>query len=174
MFAQLGYQCLVIDADLRRPQCHRALRVNNDRGLTDFLVGQEQLDKVIKSTAVANLAVLNCGAAAPNPAELIGSQKMRDALQQLKTHYDFILIDSPPVMPVSDAVVLSNLVDGVVFVVRGQDTPKNWVKSALSELRGERSKLLGVVLNRVDLRSADYEDYYQPYDGDYYSSVRLA
>ena len=174
MFAQLGYQCLVIDADLRRPQCHRALRVNNDRGLTDFLVGQEQLDQVIKPTAVANLAVLNCGAAAPNPTELIGSQKMRDLLQQLKSRYDFILIDSPPVMPVSDAVVLSNLVDGVVFVVRGQDTPKNWVKSALSELRGERSKLLGVVLNRVDLRSADYEDYYQSYDGDYYSSVRLA
>ena len=77
-------------------------------------------------------------------------------------------------MPVSDAVVLSNMVDGVVFVVRGQDTPKNWVKSALSELRGERTKLLGVVLNRVDLRSADYEDYYQYYDGEYYSSVRLA
>jgi len=174
MFAHLGYNCLVIDADLRRPQCHRALRVNNDRGLTDFLVGQEKLEQVIKPTPVANLSVLNCGAAAPNPAELIGSQNMQDALEQLKSRFDFILIDSPPVMPVSDAVVLSNMVDGVVFVVRGQDTPKNWVKGALSELRRERSKLLGVVLNRVDLRSADYEDYYQYYDGEYYSSVRLA
>ncbi|MGE5215452.1 MAG: GumC family protein [Chloroflexota bacterium] len=174
MFAHLGYNCLVIDADLRRPQCHRALRVNNDRGLTDFLVGQERLDQVIKPTSVANLSVLNCGATAPNPAELIGSHKMQDALDQLKTRFDFVLIDSPPVMPVSDAVVLSNLVDGVVFVVRGQDTPKQWVKGALSELRRERSKLLGVVLNRVDLRSADYEDYYQYYDGEYYSSVRLA
>ncbi|HMA82416.1 MAG TPA: CpsD/CapB family tyrosine-protein kinase, partial [Candidatus Binatia bacterium] len=151
-----------------------ALRVNNDRGLTDFLVGQERLEQVIKPTTVANLSVLNCGAAAPNPAELIGSQRMQDALEQLKARFDFILIDSPPVMPVSDAVVLSNLVDGVVFVVRGQDTPKHWVKGALSELRRERSKLLGVVLNRVDLRSADYEDYYQYYDGEYYSSVRLA
>ena len=174
MFAHLGYNCLVIDADLRRPQCHRALRVNNDRGLTDFLVGQERLEQVIKPTTVANLSVLNCGASAPNPAELIGSQRMQDALEQLKARFDFILIDSPPVMPVSDAVVLSNLVDGVVFVVRGQDTPKHWVKGALSELRRERSKLLGVVLNRVDLRSADYEDYYQYYDGEYYSSVRLA
>ena len=174
MFAHLGYNCLVIDADLRRPQCHRALRVNNDRGLTDFLVGQERLEQVIKPTSVANLSVLNCGAPAPNPAELIGSQKMQDALEQLKTRFDFILIDSPPVMPVSDAVVLSNMVDGVIFVVRGQNTPKNWVKSALSELRNERTKLLGVVLNRVDLRSADYEDYYQYYDGEYYSSVRLA
>ena len=174
MFAHLGYNCLVIDADLRRPQCHRALRVNNESGLTDFLVGQKPLEQVIKPTAVENLSVLNCGSAAPNPAELIGSQKMQAALEQLKTRYDFILIDSPPVMPVSDAVVLSNMVDGVVFVVRGQDTPKKWVKSALSELRNERTKLLGVVLNRVDLRSADYEDYYQYYDGEYYSSVRLA
>jgi capsular exopolysaccharide synthesis family protein len=165
---------LVIDADLRRPQCHRALRVNNDRGLTDFLVGQEPLDNVIKPTSVGNLAVLNSGAPAPNPTELISSQKMHDALEQLKTRYDFIFIDSPPVMPVSDAVVLSNMVDGVVFVVRGQDTPKNWIKSALAELRNERSKLLGVVLNRVDMKSADYDDYYQNYDGEYYSSMRLA
>jgi polysaccharide biosynthesis transport protein len=174
MFAHLGYNCLVIDADLRRPQCHRALRVNNDRGLTDFLVGQQGLDQVIQSTSVANLSVLNCGATAPNPAELIGSQRMRDALERLKERFDFIFIDSPPVMPVSDAVILSNVVDGVVFVVRGQDTPKNWVKGALAELRGERTQLLGVVLNRVDLRSGDYADYYQYYDGEYYSSVRLA
>ncbi|MGH7794168.1 MAG: GumC family protein [Candidatus Binatia bacterium] len=174
MFAHLGYNCLVIDADLRRPQCHRALRVNNDRGLTDFLVGQAAMEQVIKRTSVANLSVLNCGAGAPNPAELIGSQKMQDGLKALKQCYDFILIDSPPVIPVSDAVILATLVDGVVFVVRGQDTPKNWVKGALAELNSGRAKLLGVVLNRVDLRSADYQGYYQYYDGEYYSSVRLA
>jgi capsular exopolysaccharide synthesis family protein len=173
-FAHLGYNCLVIDADLRRPQCHRALRVENDRGLTDFLVGQAAIEQVIKRTSVANLSVLNCGAAAPNPAELIGSQKMQAGLNELKQRYDFILIDSPPVMPVSDAVVLATLVDGVVFVVRGQDTPKNWVKGALAELHSGRAKLLGVVLNRVDLRNAEYQGYYQYYDGEYYSSVRLA
>jgi capsular exopolysaccharide synthesis family protein len=173
MFSRSNYNCLVIDADLRRPHCHRALRVSNDRGLTDFLVGQERLDAVIKTTSVTNLSVLNCGAAAPNPAELLGSQKMRDLLEELKRRFDFIFIDSPPVMPVSDAVMLANLVEAVVFVVRGQATPKKWVQDALGELRRERAKLLGVVLNRIDLRSGDYENHYQYYDGEYYSSLRL-
>jgi polysaccharide biosynthesis transport protein len=175
MFAQLGYNCLVIDADLRRPSCHRALRVSNDRGLTDFLVGQEALANVIKLTPIANLSVLNCGSIAPNPTELIASKKMRDALDNLKERFDFVFIDSPPVMPVSDAIVLSTMVDGVVYVVRGQETPKHMVKAAISQLRNDhQAKILGVLLNRVDVRSAYYDDYYVHGGDDYYSSVRLA
>jgi polysaccharide biosynthesis transport protein len=175
MFAQLGYNCLVIDADLRRPSCHRALRVSNDRGLTDFLVGQEALANVIKPTPIANLSVLNCGAAAPNPTELIASKKMRDALDNLKERFDFVFIDSPPVMPVSDAIVLSTMVDGVVYIVRGQETSKNMVKAAISQLKNDhQAKILGVLLNRVDVRAAEYDDYYVHDDDDYYSSVRLA
>jgi len=175
MFAQLGYNCLVIDADLRRPSCHRALRVSNDRGLTDFLVGQEALANVIKPTPIANLSVLNCGAVAPNPTELIASKKMRDALDNLKERFDFVLVDSPPVMPVSDAIVLSTMVDGVVYVVRGQETPKNTVKAAISQLKNDhQAKILGVLLNRVDVRAAEYDDYYVHDGDDYYSSVRLA
>jgi capsular exopolysaccharide synthesis family protein len=174
MFAQLGYKCLVIDADLRRPSCHRALRVDNDQGLTDVLVGQKNLWHAVKPTSITNLSVLNSGMAAPNPAELIGSQKLQQVLNELKNHHDFILIDSPPVIPVSDAVVLSTMVDGVVFVVRGQDTPKHLVKAALAQLRMDHTKILGVLLNRVDLRSADYQDYDQYDDEEYYSSFRLA
>jgi polysaccharide biosynthesis transport protein len=174
MFAQLGYNCLVIDADLRRPSCHRALRVSNDRGLTDFLVGQEALANVIKPTPIANLSVLNCGAAAPNPTELIASKKMRDALDNLKERFDFVFIDSPPVMPVSDAIVLSTIVDGVVYIVRGQETSKNMVKAAISQLKNDhQAKILGVLLNRVDVRAAEYDDYYVHDGDDYYSSVRL-
>jgi succinoglycan biosynthesis transport protein ExoP len=173
MFAQLGYNCLVIDADLRRPSCHRALRVENDRGLTEFLVGREDLRHAIKPTSVANLSVLNCGSIAPNPSELIGSQRMLDALNELKNQYDFILIDSPPVMPVSDAVILATMVDGVVFVVRGQETPKQLVKVALSQLKTDHTRVLGVLLNRVDLRRAEYANYYQYDDDGYYSSMKL-
>jgi len=174
MFAQLGYNCLVVDADLRRPSCHRALRVPNERGLTDFLVGQETLEHVIQPTSVANLSVLNSGSMAPNPTELIASKKMREALDDLKDRYDFIFVDSPPVMPVSDSIILSTMVDGVIFVVRGQETPKHLVKSSIAQLKNKQSKMLGVLLNRVDLRSAEYKDYYQYYGEDYYSSVRLA
>jgi capsular exopolysaccharide synthesis family protein len=174
MFAQLGYNCLVIDADLRRPSCHRAFRVSNDRGLTDFLVGREALSDVIKPTLIANLSVLNGGSIAPNPTELIASKKMRDAFDNLKERYDFVFVDSPPVMPVSDAIVLSRMVDGVVYVVRGQETPKPVVKTAVAQLTNNQTKILGVLLNRVDVRGAEYDDYYAHYDDDYYSSVRLA
>jgi succinoglycan biosynthesis transport protein ExoP len=174
MFAHLGYRCLVIDADLRRPFCHRALRVNNERGLADLLVGQEGFDGAIQPTSIDNLSVLSCGSILPNPAELVGSQKMRQTLAELRDLYDFILIDSPPVMPVSDAIVLSTMVDGVVYVVRAQETPHYVVKTALAQLRTEGTKILGVLLNRVDLGSAEYKDYYEYYGGDYHSNMRLA
>ena len=174
MFAHLGYRCLVIDADLRRPFCHRVLRVENERGLADLLVGQENFEGTIQLTSIANLSVLSCGSVLPNPAELVGSQKMRQTLAELRDLYDFILIDSPPVMPVSDAIVLSTMVDGVVYVVRAQETPHYVVKTALAQLRTEGTKILGVLLNRVDLRSAEYKDYYEYYGGDYHSNMRLA
>jgi len=174
MFAHLGYRCLLIDADLRRPFCHRVLRVENERGLADLLVGQENFEGTIQSTSIANLSVLSCGSVLPNPAELVGSQKMRQTLAELRDLYDFILIDSPPVMPVSDAIVLSTMVDGVVYVVRAQETPHYVVKTALAQLRTEGTKILGVLLNRVDLRSAEYKDYYEYYGGDYHSNMRLA
>src|SRR5215470_216717 len=110
MFAQLGHRVLIIDADLRRPACHKALRVQNDRGLTEYLTGQEELANVIKSTSVPNLYILGCGSIPPNPTEMIGSGKMRDMLALLRDDYDFILVDSPPVIPVSDAAVLSSIV----------------------------------------------------------------
>jgi polysaccharide biosynthesis transport protein len=173
MFAQLGHRVLIIDADLRRPACHKALRVQNDRGLTDYLTGRDELTNVIKPTSVPNLYILGCGSIPPNPTEIIGSGKMRELLALLKNNYDFILIDSPPVIPVSDAVVLSSIADGVVLVVRGQNTPKHIVKAALSELHKIHENILGVVLNRVDVRSAEYSDYYQYYGPGYYSSARL-
>jgi capsular exopolysaccharide synthesis family protein len=174
MLAQMDLQVLVIDADLRRPSCHKALRVRGGRGLTDFLAGQEELDNVIKPTSISNLFVLNCGSSPPNPTELVGSRRMNETLAALKDRYDFILIDSPPVMPVSDAVILSRMVDGVVLVVRSEETQKHIVKAAVSQLGNGHGKILGVVLNRVDIRSAEYKDYYKYYSPDsFYSSATL-
>jgi polysaccharide biosynthesis transport protein len=174
LLAQMELQVLVIDADLRKPSCHKALRVRGGRGLTDFLAGQERLDDVIKPTSVANLSVLNCGSTPPNPTELVGSKRMNETLAALRDRYDFILIDSPPVMPVSDAVILSTMVDGVVLVVRGDETKRHIVKAAVSQLGNGQGKILGVVLNRVDVRSAEYKDYYKYYSPNhYYSSATL-
>ena len=170
MLAQMELQILVIDADLRKPSCHKALRVRGGRGLTDFLAGQEKLDSAIKPTSISNLSVLNCGSTPPNPTELVGSKRMDETLAALKDRYDFILIDSPPVMPVSDAVVLSTMVDGVVLVVRANETKRQIVKAAVAQLGNGQGKILGVVLNRVDVRNAEYKDYYKYCSPDYYYS----
>jgi succinoglycan biosynthesis transport protein ExoP len=143
--------------------------VRGGRGLTDFLAGQEELDKVIKPTSISNLFVLNCGSTPPNPTEVVGSKRMHETLAALKDRYDFILIDAPPVMPVSDAVILSTMVDGVVLVVRGQETQKQLVKEAVSQLGNGSGKILGVVLNRVDIRGADYSTYNNYYYPHFYT-----
>jgi capsular exopolysaccharide synthesis family protein len=162
MFAEMGYEVLVIDADLYRPSCHRALRAPNTVGLTDFLAGQVPLERVIVPTKIPKLHLLSRGSAAPNPTELVGSRKMRETLETLRERFDFLLIDSPPVAPVSDAVLLSRLADGVILVVRGQQTRKHLVKSAVAQLRNSQAKILGVVLNGVDIRRQEYSGLYHP------------
>ncbi len=163
IFAQMGIKVLVIDADLRRPSCHKVLRSRNGTGLANLLTGQGELEEVIKPTAVNNLSLLSAGSVPPNPSELVGSKKMHESLISLQERYDYILIDSPPVMPVSDAVLLSTMVDGVVLVVGAQETPKNIVKTTISRLDYARAKILGTVLNRVNMHSREYEDYYHHY-----------
>jgi capsular exopolysaccharide synthesis family protein len=162
MFAQMGYEVLVVDADLYRPSCHRALRTRNVLGLTDFLAGQAPLERVIVPTGIPNLFLLSRGSAAPNPTELVGSKRMQEAVEMLKKRFDFLLIDSPPVTPVSDAVLLSRIVDGVIFVVRGQKTRKHLAKAAVTQLQNSQAKILGVVLNGVDIGREEYSDLYHP------------
>ncbi len=171
MFAQLGVRVMVIDADLRRPSCHKVLKVENSPGLTNLLTGQSEMEKVIKPTAVDNLFLLSGGSIPPNPTELVGSKKMHETIVSLQEHYDYILIDSPPVMPISDAVLLSTMVDGVVLVVSGQKTPRNVVKEARSRLDHARAKILGVVLNRVNISNGDYRDYCHHYYS-YYTEAK--
>ncbi|MGH8071820.1 MAG: GumC family protein [Candidatus Entotheonellia bacterium] len=167
VFAQMGVRVLVIDADLRRPDCHRALGVENGLGLTEILTGQRGPIEVIRPTATNHLFLLSAGSLPPNPAELVGSKKMQETVAALREQYDYILIDSPPVMQVSDAVLLSTIVDGVVLVVSSQATPKYVAREARSRLSYARAKILGVTLNRVDLRSGDSAYYHRLYHAQY-------
>ena len=159
LFAQLGIPVLVIDADLRRPRCHMLLKMENSAGLSDLLTGQIDIDGAIRSTPAENLFLISGGAVPPNPAELLGSKRMHELLQQLRTRFEFILIDSSPVMAVSDAVFLPTMVDGTLLVVNRR-TPKPLVRKTRVRLNMPHTKLLGVLLNRVDIRAGEYGGYY--------------
>jgi polysaccharide biosynthesis transport protein len=165
IFAQMGVKVLVIDADLRRPDCHRVLGMDNGAGLTEVLTGQIGPREACLPTALENLSFLSAGSLPPNPAELVGSRTMQETIAALKEHYDYILIDSPPVMQVSDAVLLSTMVEGVVLVVSSQQTSRDVVRETHARLSYARSQVLGVVLNRASPRSGDSVYYY-----DFYSS----
>ena len=161
--ADSGANVLLVDADIRKPRIHSLLGLNNATGLSTYLAGQVDLDKVIhKVPLVGNalrgtLHAMPSGPFPPNPAELLGSQRMRETLAMLRERYDFIVVDSPPVLPVTDAVVLSGLVDGVVLVARGRETPIDVVVQARDRLRFAGAKILGVVLNDVELTGGYYD-----------------
>jgi len=167
-FAQMGGRVLLVDGDLRRPRCHEVLGVHNLLGLTEVLVGQKQAADMIRPIgAGSSLSFLSAGSVPPNPTELLGSERMRDVLAELCAQYDIVLIDSPPIMPVSDSVILSRMVDGVVMVI-GPDTPKQLVRHACGRLGQVGAKVLGVVLNQVNLKSPDYYHYNRYYSYDEY------
>ncbi|MGE0823778.1 MAG: polysaccharide biosynthesis tyrosine autokinase [Candidatus Binatia bacterium] len=170
--SQMGGRVLVIDADLRHPHCHTVLRASRGTGLTEFLTGQRELAEVIRATRVERLSFLSGGSIPPNPAELLGSKRMRAALLFLYNLYDYVLIDSPPLGVVSDAIVLSTHADGVILVVDSQNTSSRTAKDACSRLEHARAKLLGVVLNKVDARSGEYAEYCERYRAYYRQSER--
>ncbi|HQH28734.1 MAG TPA: CpsD/CapB family tyrosine-protein kinase, partial [Oligoflexia bacterium] len=124
--SQAGSKTLVVDADLRRPSVGRYFSIpSRTAGLADFLAGMKELDEVLRSTPIDRLFIIPAGSEVPNPAELIGSRKMAELLRQLAEQYDYVLVDTPPVLPATDAVSLSHAVDGVVLVVRGHVTVKH-------------------------------------------------
>ncbi len=166
MLSQLGGKVLLIDADLRRARCHRVLAVDNHLGLTEVLTGSRELHEMIRATEIENLYFLGAGSVPPNPTELLNSPKMADVVADLRDHYEYVVIDSAPVLPVSDSMVLSKLTDGVVVVANGSATPRQQVKNACARLEYARAKILGLVLNKVKIHSPDYHYYYHQ---DYYS-----
>lgn len=165
--AQLGSSVLIIDADLRKPAMHKGLNAKNDWGLSTYLARNADLDGLIQKLKIPNLSLLSCGPIPPNPAELISSFKMKELLKLVGERYDHVLIDSPPLLYVTDSVILSTLVDGVILVVHGGKSARDGVRQSRNMLTNVGAKIFGVVLNNVSSRNLDASNFdYYPYGAD--------
>ncbi len=175
-FSQRGGPVLIIDADLRRPNVAKNLGVANEKGLSSFLTGAHTLQEVlIRSERVKNLWVLPAGPRPPDPAELLSSHMMGATLKGLLKHFTQIIIDSPPVLAVTDGVVLSAHVDGVILVVASGVTARGALARTHRILENARARVLGIVLNKVDLRfDTYYGSYYGPYSQSYYDDASVS
>jgi len=172
--SQLGSSVLLIDADLRRPTVHRVFKMGQSQGLSTFLSRQVEIDSLIHRLWVPNLSVLPCGPIPPNPAELISSERMKGLLKVLSEKYDHILIDSPPLTNVTDPVILSTMVDGVILVVQAGRSTRDIVRRARQELSSVGAKIFGVVLNNLDIKREGYDSYLSTYGNYGYSEKREA
>lgn len=170
-FAQQGMRVIVLDCDLRRPRLHDVFGQSREPGLTNALIGQMDLDLVVRETGVPGLSFLPTGALPPNPAELLGGARMKEILSELRSRYDVVLVDMPPVHVAADALILSRETDGMVVVVRAGKTDRNAALDALKSLAGVGARVIGAVLNDPDHKVESHAGYYYY---DYYSSNESA
>lgn len=175
-FAQRSGPVLIVDADLRRPSVAKTLGVANEKGLSSYLTGAHSLDEVlVQYDRVQNLWVLPAGPRPPDPAELLSSHMMDATLRELMKRFTQIVIDSPPLLLVTDAVVLSAMVDGVILVVASGTTARGALARAHRILDNAGSRVLGMVLNKVDMRfDTYYGSYYGPYHQGYYDEIAVS
>ncbi|HVB28771.1 MAG TPA: CpsD/CapB family tyrosine-protein kinase, partial [Terriglobia bacterium] len=169
--AQRGGKVLIIDSDLRKPGVAQALGRKAGKGLSGVLTGAYSLDEaLICVEPPVNLWVLTSGPNPPNPAELLSSPAMEDLLKELRSRFDYLVLDSPPLLAVTDATVLSAVVDGVVLVVESGVTPRNAVLRSFRMLQDAGGRVLGTVINKMDLRHDGYYGYsYRRYYGNYHN-----
>jgi capsular exopolysaccharide synthesis family protein len=175
-FAQGGQRVCIIDCDLRRPRLHRIFGRAGDSGITSVLMNEATIEDVAQPTVVPNLWSIPAGPLPPNPADLLHSARFKRLLEELSERFDRVIIDSPPIVAVTDSAIVSTLVDGTVFVVRGFQTPRNLAAQGLRSLRDVDANIIGVVLNAVNLNSNEYNYYYYYYykrEG-YYSTKQVA
>jgi capsular exopolysaccharide synthesis family protein len=166
--AQNGARVLAVDSDLRRPTLHQHFAIHKSPGLSDLIVGKCQASEAVQVTRFKGLHVLPCGYVPPNPAELLGSAAMKEVLRALKTHYDWVLLDTAPVLAMADTPVICPYTDGLVLVVGAEVTSRPSILRAIDQIRSVGGKVLGVVLNKVNLERNSY--YYSQYYGEYYRS----
>ncbi len=168
-FAQMGSKVLLIDTDLRKPIIHRFFGVSRDMGLTNLLLNKFKIDKVVITTEIEGLDLLTSGPLPPNPSELLSSKAMTIFIDEVKEKYDMIFFDTPPVIAVTDATVLSSKLDGAVLIVKSAETDREALKRAYTQLENVNAKVFGTLLNGVhmdDMFGSYYYYYYRQYYGD--------
>jgi polysaccharide biosynthesis transport protein len=165
ILAQMGEKVILLDCDMRNPRVHRIFNLENAGGMSTFLSGNSDLSSLIQETDVPNLFAVTAGRIPPNPAELLGSSRMKQALLLLSEYFNHIVIDSPPVLSVTDARILGTMADGMILVIRGGHTPKEAVRRTKRLLQEVHAHVIGTLLNNVDVHSADYYYYAKYYYG---------
>ncbi len=166
VMAQSEKEVVLVDGDMRRPTLHKVLKLSNRIGLSDYFIRTpEKMTGVVKKTKVNGLSIITSGSLPPNPSELLGSSRMQDVLRLLEKHFDMVLLDSPPLLAVTDALILAKSVDGVLLVVDPKKTKRGAIRQAIEQLQRLDARLLGVVLNNIKVKRSSYY-----YNRDYYYS----
>ncbi len=158
-FSQLGSPVLIVDGDMRKPRVHKIFSGSNGVGLSSFLSGNAELKSIIKPSSIPNLFYIPSGPIPPNPSEILGSNLFRNMLQFLGKSFQQIIFDAPPVLSFGDCLILSNSVDGVVLVVQSGKTPREALSQSKNALFQVNAKILGVVVNRVNLAHVGHSYY---------------
>jgi len=166
VMAQAGNKVILVDCDLRKPLQHKVFQVENFQGLTNCILQKLDVEEVAHRGLVENLTVLTSGPIPPNPAEILNSERTRSLWKTLLEKYDYVFIDSPPVLAVTDASILSTQVDGAILVVRSGVTRKDLAREAKEQFLKANARLIGVVLNQVKMDASDYYQYYYYYSHD--------
>jgi polysaccharide biosynthesis transport protein len=169
VLAQMGKPVLLIDADLRRPRLQKVFKGKMNLGLVNYLAANIPLEDVIQETQVPNLSVVLSGPNPPNPSELLASDRMKSLIHEVRSKFAYVIFDSPPVLAVTDAVVLAASADGVVLCVHGGQTPRDLVQRSSERLRQSNIPVLGAILNNLDLQQYGYtfkKSYYDYYDSE--------
>ena len=156
LLSQKKYKVIVVDLDLRKPKVHEVFDVENIKGVTDILTGRVELNEAIKINKDLGFDVITSGERTSAVVNLIESNKMKELIEKLKNKYDYVLIDSPPVINVSDALYISKLADAVLFIIAQNQTKRKLVKEAVSMLRQNNVNIIGSVITQVDLKKNNY------------------
>lgn len=167
--AQNRSRVLLVDADMRNPRLNEVFKKENTKGLSTFLSGQADFNSVIQKTEIDNLSIITSGIHPPNPSELLASHKMKTFVEEAKGKFDFILFDTPPVIILTDAVILSSTTDGVVMVIESGKTPKKALPHIYKLLTGANARVIGIVLNKMSIHSGSY---YHRYYSHYYKKSK--